>query len=222
MSVGDPSTVQQPSVRLPPAGFAWDWGREGRYLTRGRGKAGRSIYGITPPSQEEKTAGWVGDKQKTAVLARGSRGTLTLSRRLAYCSGYVFGSSSLLRHERDYFIKGKVDIIRELQRNTVTILVGETGSGKTTREPSSHIPVHPSLIHTKRYPSTSLRQASRAGNALRSPNRGGLLLHLLLPASPRSREFLWVHPSDILFVLTSIAARTRRSNSLRMECWFGN
>ena len=35
--------------------------------------------------------------------------------------------------------EGKTEIIRELQRNSVTILVGETGSGKTTREPSSHI-----------------------------------------------------------------------------------
>lgn len=36
--------------------------------------------------------------------------------------------------------KGKAEIIRELERNPVTILVGETGSGKTTRKSK---PVYP-------------------------------------------------------------------------------
>lgn len=96
----------------------------------------------------------MGDKQEAVALARWHHGTLVLSGRTTYCSGYVSGFWFLLRHERDCSVKGKVEIIRELQQNAVTILVGETGSGKTTREPSTHIPVYLSLIHAKRYPST--------------------------------------------------------------------
>ena len=164
----------------------------------------------------------MGDKQETAILARWPHGTLISSGGTTYFSGYVSGFWILLSHEQDRSIEGKAEIIRELQRNTVTILVGETGSGKTTRASSIHIPVHLPLIHAKRYPSTFSRQGYRAGNALRSPNRDGLLLHLLRPAFPRNKGFLWVHLSDILFALTSVAARARRSNSSQMECWFGN
>lgn len=162
------------------------------------------------------------DKQKAAPLTRWPYSTLVSPGRTTYCPGYVFGFCLLLRDERDSSLEGKADIVRELERNTVTILVGETGSGKTTREPNSQSPVYLSLIHTKRYPSTFLRQVSPAENALRSPNQGGSLLHLSPPASPRSKGFLWAHPSDIPSALTSVAARARRSSSSRMGCWFGN
>ena len=133
-----------------------------------------------------------------------------------------FWLSLLLTHSRNCSVKGRAEIIRELRRNTVTILVGETGSGKTTREPGTHVLVHPSLIYAKRYPNIFWRRVYQTGNALRSPNRGGLLLHLLRPVFPRSKGFLWARLLDILFGLTSVAAQARRSNSSRMECWFGN
>lgn len=164
----------------------------------------------------------MGDQQETAALASWSHGILVSSERTTYRSGCVLLLIFFTRCELSWSIEGKVKIIEELQRNTVTILVGETGSGKTTREPGTRISVHFPLIHGKRYPNTSLRQVYQAGNVLQSPSRGESLPHLWQPVLPRSKGFLWARLSGILSVLMSVAAQTRRSNSSRTECWFGN
>jgi len=154
----------------------------------GAEQADQSIYGVPSPLQEEKTPG-VGDEQKAAVLARWPHGTLVSPKRTTYCPGCASRFLFSFRHELNQFVEGRAEIIRELQQRAVTILVGETGSGKTTREPSTRVPVHLLPIHGKRYPSTFSRQVYQAGNVLRLPSRGELLRHLLQPVLPRSKGF---------------------------------
>lgn len=188
-----------------------------------RAKADRSTYGITSSSQAKKKTDWVGSERETALLAGRPHRVLISPRRITYCSWYVFGFWFLVECDKRNRPEGKAEIIRELERNSVTILVGETGSGKTTREIKFiYITPRLSLIHGKRYPSTSSRQGYHAGNASQSPSRGGLLLGRLRLVLPRNKGCRWVHLSDIRSVLTNVVVPARRSNSSPMECWFGN
>ena len=176
---------------------------------------------LPPLKRKKHQAGWETNKKRLSSQG-GNTGRSHSQNELPIAQGTFFVPGFFPGRELSWSAEGKSEIIRELQRNTVTILVGETGSGKTTRELSTRIPVHLPLIHGKRYPSTSSKRVYRAENALRSPSRGGSLLHLLQLVSPRNKEIRWARLSGILSVLTNAAAQAQRSNSSRTECWFGS